>query len=110
MRPSIRETIGETKEVHSSSRSPRALTKAAATANNAAADREPYVGLKKPAEFMDYLAMTRPDYWLKNIFVLPGILFALAKLAALMMPSLPLLPNPPGTSIPSKFFNIDRFC
>lgn len=31
-----------------------------------------------PAGFRDYFAMTRPDYWLKNIFILPGILFALA--------------------------------
>ena len=33
---------------------------------------------KKPARFIDYLAMTRPGYWLKNIFVLPGLVFALA--------------------------------
>lgn len=33
---------------------------------------------KLPAEFMDYLAMTRPDYWLKNIFIIPGLFFALA--------------------------------
>jgi decaprenyl-phosphate phosphoribosyltransferase len=30
------------------------------------------------AGFRDYFAMTRPDYWLKNVFVLPGLLFALA--------------------------------
>lgn len=34
--------------------------------------------LKAPAQFTDYMAMTRPDYWLKNIFILPGLLFALA--------------------------------
>src|SRR5688572_24513156 len=33
---------------------------------------------KEPARFKDYLAMTRPDYWLKNIFIIPGLLFALA--------------------------------
>ncbi|HEY0656175.1 MAG TPA: UbiA family prenyltransferase [Chryseosolibacter sp.] len=26
----------------------------------------------------DYLAIIRPDYWLKNIFIIPGILFAIA--------------------------------
>jgi hypothetical protein len=39
-----------------------------------------------------------------------GMSFALAKLAAFMIPSLPLIPKPPGASIPSKFFNIDRSC
>ncbi|MBT1695721.1 UbiA family prenyltransferase [Fulvivirgaceae bacterium PWU4] len=33
---------------------------------------------KQPATAKDYFAMTRPDYWLKNIFILPGMLFALA--------------------------------
>lgn len=33
---------------------------------------------KVPAGFKDYFAMTRPDYWLKNIFILPGLLFAMA--------------------------------
>lgn len=33
---------------------------------------------KVPARLVDYLAMLRPDYWLKNIFILPGVLFALA--------------------------------
>ncbi|MEO5602553.1 MAG: UbiA family prenyltransferase [Cyclobacteriaceae bacterium] len=33
---------------------------------------------KEPARLKDYLAMTRPDYWLKNIFILPGLLFSLA--------------------------------
>jgi decaprenyl-phosphate phosphoribosyltransferase len=33
---------------------------------------------KVPARVKDYIAMARPDYWLKNIFILPGILFALA--------------------------------
>ena len=37
--------------------------------------REP---IREPARFMDYMAMTRPGYWLKNIFVLPGLVFALA--------------------------------
>lgn len=33
---------------------------------------------KIPAGFKDYFAMARPDYWLKNIFILPGLLFAIA--------------------------------
>lgn len=33
---------------------------------------------KVPAGAKDYFAMTRPDYWLKNIFIFPGLLFALA--------------------------------
>jgi decaprenyl-phosphate phosphoribosyltransferase len=33
---------------------------------------------KVPAQISDYFAMMRPDYWLKNIFILPGVLFALA--------------------------------
>lgn len=33
---------------------------------------------KVPAQFKDYFAMVRPDYWLKNIFILPGVVFALA--------------------------------
>ena len=33
---------------------------------------------KAVAGFHEYFAMTRPDYWLKNIFILPGLLFALA--------------------------------
>ena len=33
---------------------------------------------KAPAQLMDYLTMTRPDYWLKNIFIIPGLFFALA--------------------------------
>lgn len=33
---------------------------------------------KEPAKLKDYLAMTRPDYWLKNIFIIPGLFFALA--------------------------------
>jgi len=33
---------------------------------------------KEPAKLNDYLAMTRPDYWLKNIFIIPGLFFALA--------------------------------
>lgn len=33
---------------------------------------------KEPAQLRDYLAMTRPDYWLKNIFIIPGLFFALA--------------------------------
>jgi 4-hydroxybenzoate polyprenyltransferase len=77
MRASIKGPIGETKEVDPVTPSVAGLSKATAIAD-AADGREPYVGLKKPAEFMDYLAMTRPDYWLKNIFVLPGVLFALA--------------------------------
>jgi decaprenyl-phosphate phosphoribosyltransferase len=34
--------------------------------------------VKAAAEFKDYFAMVRPDYWLKNIFIIPGLLFALA--------------------------------
>ena len=33
---------------------------------------------KQPARLKDYLSMTRPDYWLKNIFIIPGLFFALA--------------------------------
>ncbi len=33
---------------------------------------------RQAARFKDYLVMTRPDYWLKNIFIIPGLLFALA--------------------------------
>jgi decaprenyl-phosphate phosphoribosyltransferase len=33
---------------------------------------------KAIAGFKEYFAMTRPDYWLKNIFIIPGLLFALA--------------------------------
>lgn len=33
---------------------------------------------KEPAQFKDYFTMIRPDYWTKNVFVLPGLLFALA--------------------------------
>ena len=33
---------------------------------------------KEPARLVDYLSMARPGYWLKNIFVLPGLVFALA--------------------------------
>jgi decaprenyl-phosphate phosphoribosyltransferase len=31
----------------------------------------------KPAGFKEYLAIARPDHWFKNIFMLPGMLFAL---------------------------------
>lgn len=34
--------------------------------------------VREPARLQDYLAMMRPDYWLKNIFIFPGLLFALA--------------------------------
>lgn len=33
---------------------------------------------KESARLQDYLIMTRPEYWLKNIFILPGLFFALA--------------------------------
>lgn len=33
---------------------------------------------KEPARLADYLAMTRPDYWMKNVFIIPGLFFALA--------------------------------
>jgi decaprenyl-phosphate phosphoribosyltransferase len=33
---------------------------------------------KVQASVRDYLQMMRPDYWLKNIFILPGLLFAMA--------------------------------
>jgi decaprenyl-phosphate phosphoribosyltransferase len=33
---------------------------------------------KVHAGIKDYLAIIRPDYWLKNIFIIPGILFAIA--------------------------------
>lgn len=46
---------------------------------------------KIPAGLKDYLGMMRPDYWLKNIFVLPGLLFAMAVYKAPV--SFPLLIN-----------------
>jgi decaprenyl-phosphate phosphoribosyltransferase len=33
---------------------------------------------KVRAGVKDYLAIIRPDYWLKNIFIIPGILFSIA--------------------------------
>jgi decaprenyl-phosphate phosphoribosyltransferase len=33
---------------------------------------------KVRAGVKDYVAIIRPDYWLKNIFIIPGILFAIA--------------------------------
>jgi len=33
---------------------------------------------KEPAGLTDYMAMTRPDYWMKNVFIIPGLFFALA--------------------------------
>lgn len=41
-------------------------------------EAEKFQSKKEPAYLMDYLAMTRPDYWLKNIFIIPGLFFALA--------------------------------
>ena len=35
-----------------------------------------------------------------------GILFSLANLIALILPSIPRFPNPPGTKIPLLFLNI----
>ena len=40
--------------------------------------RETQESRKEPAHLIDYLVMTRPDYWLKNIFIIPGVFFALA--------------------------------
>ncbi len=34
--------------------------------------------VKTPATLKDYYRIMRPDYWLKNIFIAPGILFAIA--------------------------------
>jgi 4-hydroxybenzoate polyprenyltransferase len=31
----------------------------------------------KPAGFKEYIAIARPDHWFKNVFMLPGMLFAL---------------------------------
>ena len=33
---------------------------------------------KVHAGIKDYVAIIRPDYWVKNIFIIPGILFAIA--------------------------------
>jgi len=33
---------------------------------------------KAHARLSDYLAMMRPEYWLKNIFIIPGLFFAVA--------------------------------
>lgn len=41
-------------------------------------DAETFQSKKEPAQPMDYLTMTRPDYWLKNVFIIPGLFFALA--------------------------------
>src|SRR5688572_23969936 len=30
----------------------------------------------KPASFKEYVTIARPDHWFKNIFMLPGMLFA----------------------------------
>ena len=43
---------------------------------------------KQPARLKDYLAMTRPDYWLKNVFIIPGLFFALAVYRAPMSATL----------------------
>lgn len=37
-----------------------------------------HVILKKTARLKDYIAIARPDNWVKNIFMLPGMLFALS--------------------------------
>lgn len=37
-----------------------------------------------------------------------GILFSLAHLAAKTFPSIPRLPNPPGTKIPSADFKVSQ--
>ena len=34
--------------------------------------------VKTPATLKDYYRIMRPDYWLKNIFIAPGVLFAMA--------------------------------
>lgn len=36
------------------------------------------VKIKKAAVLKDYIAIARPDNWLKNIFMIPGMLFALS--------------------------------
>jgi decaprenyl-phosphate phosphoribosyltransferase len=38
----------------------------------------PETAVKQAAGWREYFTMMRPDYWLKNIFVFPGLLFALA--------------------------------
>lgn len=32
----------------------------------------------KPAKFSEYIAIARPDNWVKNVFMIPGMLFALS--------------------------------
>ena len=49
---------------------------------------EPKELRKEPAQLTDYLVMTRPDYWLKNIFIIPGLFFALAVYDAPITPTL----------------------
>lgn len=32
----------------------------------------------RPAKIKDYIAIARPDNWIKNLFMVPGMLFALS--------------------------------
>lgn len=54
------------------------ITEPAAGLQEPADDLREADGIKKVAGFKEYFAMTRPDYWLKNIFIIPGLLFAIA--------------------------------
>lgn len=40
--------------------------------------REPSIAAaaRPPARFRDYVAMARPDHWLKHVFILPGVVLA----------------------------------
>lgn len=39
---------------------------------------ENYIDLPLPAKFKEYVAIARPDNWVKNVFMVPGMLFALS--------------------------------
>jgi decaprenyl-phosphate phosphoribosyltransferase len=61
------------------------MSEPANSSNARALDRDdshqipvPETKVKTPATIKDYFRIMRPDYWLKNIFIAPGILFAIA--------------------------------
>ncbi|HEY9488791.1 MAG TPA: UbiA family prenyltransferase [Chryseosolibacter sp.] len=74
MSEAVRE-INEDKHIKPVERPPGATAAATPLARQNAVNSETQ---KERAVLKDYLAMTRPDYWFKNIFILPGLLFAIA--------------------------------
>jgi len=75
MSEAVRE-INEDKHIKPVERPPGATAAATPLARQNAVNSE--TQKERAAVLKDYLAMTRPDYWLKNIFILPGLLFAIA--------------------------------